>query len=231
MSHQNEAGFSLLEMVVTVAILSIAIATTLPIITRNRWQADVDQYALQLETGLYGLRAKLGAKKTSCTIDFPSIFTFRPPEELIEFSQNPDNHPTKFQCCDSTIVAAKESTDSGSDCSHPGNEIGDLTGNPLDNLRLVQQESSTASQAVRVAVSRTDFGFTPPGTTANAGTLTFLLCHNRALDNNNETQCIDAQNRLNIRCVQIDGTGGVSRGRWLLDSPLSAVSNGVCQTD
>ena len=231
MKRKHETGFSLIEMVVTVAILAIATATTVPIITRNRWQSDVDQYALQLETGLYGLRAKLGAKKTSCTIDFPSTYTFSPPEELIEFSQKSQNNQTSFLCCDSSIVAAKEATNQGADCSHPGHEISSVTGNPLDNLRLVQQESSSASQAVRVAVSRTDFGLTPPGTTANAGTLTFLLCHNRALATNDQTQCVDAQNRLNISCVQIDGTGGISRGRWLLNSPSSAVSNGVCQTN
>ena len=231
MKRKHETGFSLIEMVVAVAILAIATATTLPIITRNRWQSDVDQYALQLETGLYGLRAKLGAKKTSCTIDFPSTYTFSPPEELIEFSQKSQNNQTSFLCCDSSIVAAKEATNQGSDCSHPGHEISSVTANPLDNLRLVQQESSSASKAVRVAVSRTDFGFTPPGTTANAGTLTFLLCHNRALATNDQTQCVDAQNRLNISCVQIDGTGGISRGRWLLNSPSSAVSNGVCQTN
>ena len=231
MRRQYDTGFSLIEMVVTVAILSIATATTLPIITRNRWQSEVDQYALQLETGLYGLRAKLGAKKTSCTIDFPTTYTFSPPEELIEFSQKSQNNQTSFLCCDSTIVVAKETNGQGSDCSHPGNKISVLTGNPLDNLRLVQLESSSASKSVQVAVSRTDFGFTPPGTTANAGTLTFLLCHNRALSENNSTQCVESQNRLNIRCVQIDGTGGISRGRWILDSPSSVVSSGFCQTD
>ena len=231
MRHQNDSGFSLIEMIVTVAILSIATATILPIVTRNRWQADVDQYALQLETGLYGLRAKLGANKTSCTIDFSSTYTFLSPEEIVEFSQKNQKNQTNFVCCDSTIVTAKEASGQGSDCRYQGDKIGDLTGNPLNNLRLVQLESSSASKSVLVAVSRTDFGFTPPGTTANAGTLTFLLCHNRALSENDSTQCVESQNRLNIRCVQIDGTGGISRGRWILDSPSSVVSSGFCQTD
>lgn len=231
MKRHNDAGFSLIEMVVAVTLLSIATAITVPVITRNRWKGDVDQYASQLESGLYGLRAKLGAKKTSCTIDFEDAFKFLPPDEIVEFSQNNKNNETRFQCCDSTIALALAKKTSGADCNHPGNQISTLTGNPLDNLRLVQQESSKTSKAVRVAITRTDFGFTPPGTTANAGTLTFLVCHNQVLSKGDPTQCMQTQNGLNIRCVQIDGTGGIVRGKWILKSNSALISSGQCQSD
>jgi len=56
-------GFTLIEMVVTVSLLSIATAATVPMITRNRWQGDVETYAYKLESGLLDLKAKLGKQK------------------------------------------------------------------------------------------------------------------------------------------------------------------------
>ena len=38
-------GFTLIEMVDT-ALLGIAAASTAPVISRNRWQGDVNRYAL-----------------------------------------------------------------------------------------------------------------------------------------------------------------------------------------
>ena len=64
----RQNGFSLVEMLIAVSILATSTAVTVPIIARNQWQVDVDRYALQLESGLYGLRAKLGSRKTSCSI-------------------------------------------------------------------------------------------------------------------------------------------------------------------
>ena len=56
-------GFTLVEMVVALSLLSIATAATVPTITRNRWQKDVDGYAIKLESGLLDLKAKLGKQK------------------------------------------------------------------------------------------------------------------------------------------------------------------------
>ena len=58
-NKHKEEGFSLIEMIVALVIFTTSTALTVPMITRNRWQADVDRYALQLESGLYSLRAKL----------------------------------------------------------------------------------------------------------------------------------------------------------------------------
>ena len=54
---QSETGFSLVEVIVALAILTTSTALTVPIIARNRWQVDVDRYTAQLESGLYNLRA------------------------------------------------------------------------------------------------------------------------------------------------------------------------------
>lgn len=221
----KQQGFSLVEMIVALAILSTATAVTVPIVTRNRWQIDVDRYASQLESGIYGLRAKLGSRKTSCTMIFPAEYSFRTPETITEFSQG--QNTTDFQCCDSEISQLID--DPGCTEGHAGNKLSDITGRQLDNLRLVQKESAPESNHVRIAVSTRDFGFTPPGTTANAGTLTFLICHQKALSKDDPNYCIPNKERLSIRCVQIDGTGAVERGTWIKETSSTGSSNGRCK--
>jgi len=219
----KESGFTLIEMLVALAVLGVVTTTTVPIISRSRWQGEVDRYALLLESGLYQLRAKLATNKTSCKIDFPAAFKFFPPEDVVEFNQNSTNNSTKFMCCDSVI--SELTSDPDCENGYAGDQISNLTGRARDNLRLAQIESTPASRAVVVATSNKDFGFTPPGMTANSGTLTFLICHNRSISGNN---CLPKQNRINMRCVQIDGTGAIANGTWQVTTSSSPVSTGSC---
>ena len=224
-NKNGEQGFGLVEIIVASAILSIATAVTVPVITRNHWKADVDRYATQLESGLYSLRAKLGARKTSCLMEFSSAYRFLEPEKITEFSQGVNT--TSFDCCDSEISTLINDPECSS--GHPGHKLSEKTGRQLDNLRLVQTESTPESDNVRIAVSTTNFGFTPPGTTAQAGTLTFLVCHQRGLSTNNPTNCIPGQNRLNISCVEIDGTGTIKKGLWIKAEGSTSISQGFCK--
>ena len=73
-------GFTLIEMVVTMALLATSTAITVPMITRNRGQGDVNRYVHSLESGLLSLKAKLGQTKTNCETSFPATFTFQKPE-------------------------------------------------------------------------------------------------------------------------------------------------------
>jgi len=221
-------GFTLIEMVVALSLLSIATAATVPTIARNRWQKDVDGYAIKLESGLLDLKAKLGKQKTSCEIEFPTAYSFQTPENLVEFSQLASGNTTTMQCCNSEISQLTNDPD----CSNgaPGYSLSTLTGRDQDNLRMVQYESTPESKAVRVAVSTTNFGFTPPGTTLNAQQITFLICHKQSLAPNDSTECIANQNQLDIRCVQIDGTGEVAGGIWKLEEPTSPMPTGSCTT-
>ena len=79
---RQKNGFTLVEMVVALSLLSIATAATVPTITRNRWQKDVNGYAIKLESGLLDLKAKLGKQKTSCEIKFPVAYSFKSPGDL-----------------------------------------------------------------------------------------------------------------------------------------------------
>ena len=221
-------GFTLVEMVVAMSLLTIATAATVPMITKNRWQKDVNDYALKLESGLLDLKAKLGKQKTSCEIEFPAPYSFETPENLVEFSQQSSGNMTTMQCCNSEISQLTNDPD----CINgaPGPTLSALTGREQDNLRMVQYESTPESKLVRIAVSTTNFGFTPPGTTLNAEQITFLICHQQSLSGENSKTCVANKNQLDIRCVQIDGTGEVANGIWKLEEATSPMSSGICTT-
>ena len=224
-NRRSQNGFGLVEVVVAASIFAISMATTVPMITRNHWKSDIDRYTNQLEAGLYSLRAKLGSRKTSCSINFPKTYQFLEANKITEFSQGVNR--TSFNCCDSEISSLINDPDC--EVGHPGYQLSDITRRQLDNLRLVQTESTPESEKVRIAVSTTDFGLTPPGTTAEAGTLIFLVCHQQALSKSNLNNCIDGQNRLRIGCVQIDGTGVIKKGLWMRQEGTPSISNGRCQ--
>ena len=225
-NKHKEEGFSLIEMIVALVIFTTSTALTVPIITRNRWQADVDRYALQLESGLYSLRAKLGSRKTSCNIEFPATFSFQHPNTLIEFSKG--QNTATFSCCDSQI--SQLINDPQCTIGHAGNLLSEITANPLDNLRLVQQESTPEAEHVRVAVSDTQFGFTPPGMTAESKELTFLICHEKAMGGiTSGDVCIPNKGKLSIRCIQINGSGSLLKGTWTVPTATSPISSGECK--
>ena len=221
-------GFTLIEMVVALSLLSIATTATVPMISRNRWQKDINSYAFKLESGLLDLKAKLGKQKTSCEIKFPTAYAFQTPENLVEFSQGSSGNKTTMQCCNSEISQLANDPDCSTGA--PGYSLSTLTGRDQDNLRIVQYESTPASKAVRVAVSTTNFGFTPPGTTLNSDQISFLICHEQSLSEDDPTTCIPGSNKLAVRCVQIDGAGEVSNGHWKLEESASTISSGSCQT-
>ncbi len=221
-------GFTLIEMIVAMTLLTIATAATAPMIAKNRWQKDVNNYALKLEAGLLDLKANLGKQKTSCEIKFPAAYSFEIPKNLVEFSQQSDSNTTTMQCCNSEISQLTDDPDCINGAHGPS--LSELTGREQDNLRMVQYESTPESKLVRIAVSTTNFGFTPPGTTLNAEQITFLICHQRSLLAENSKICLADKHKLDIRCVQIDGTGEVSNGIWKLEDSTSSMSSGVCTT-
>ena len=84
MKNQSQ-GFTLTELIVGMAIVSIGLTAAIPNFYRNMRQGEVDRFTQQLETGFFGLRAKLGQQKTSCTLSFKTsdINTFSPPKDLL----------------------------------------------------------------------------------------------------------------------------------------------------
>ena len=207
--NKTSEGFSLLELVVGIAIITIGLSAALPSYLRSLRQGEVDRYTQQLEAGFFGLRAKLGQQKTSCTLTCGNhgLSNFVSPADLVEMR----NHPRRIECCNSDIEAAGAS----SGCAF-GPQIGmllakanDLTGEEKDkiirdrSLRLLDRESTPESNAVEIAVNLPTYELTPPGTSTMSEALVFLI---RSKNTNEQ--------RLRTRCLEISGTGTVFRANW-----------------
>ena len=203
----KSAGFSLLELLVGMVIVTIGLTAAIPSYLRNMRQGEVDRYTQQLEAGFFGLRAKLGQQKTSCTLNFDQngINNFAAPADVVEMKE----HPERIECCNSDIAAAGQS----SGCAY-GPEIGTLLadGSSGDekakiirdrSLRLLDREGTPESEAVEVSVNLASYELTPPGTSTMSDDLIFLI-------RSTNTQ----EQRLRTRCLQISGTGTIVRASW-----------------
>lgn len=203
----KSAGFSLLELLVGMVIITIGLTAAIPSYMRNMRQGEVDRYTQQLEAGFFGLRAKLGQQKTSCTLNFDTngLNNFAPPADVVEMQ----DHPERIECCNSDIEAAGRS----SGCAY-GPEIGPLLARDSSgaekekiirdrSLRLLDREGTPESDAVEVSVNLASYELTPPGTSTMSEDLIFLI-----RSTNTEEQ------RLRTRCLQISGTGTIVRASW-----------------
>ena len=214
--NSKAAGFSLLELLVGMVIVTIGLTAAIPSYLRNMRQGEVDRYTQQLEAGFFGLRAKLGQQKTSCTLNFDTngLNNFAPPADVVEMH----DHPERIECCNSDIEAAGRS----SGCAY-GPEIGTLLaeGSSGDektkiirdrSLHLLDREGTPESEAVEVSVNLASYELTPPGTSTMSEDLIFLI-----RSTNTEEQ------RLRTRCLQISGTGTIVRASW--DTATSSCVN------
>ena len=212
----KSAGFSLLELLVGMVIVSISLSAAIPSYVRNMRQGEVDRYTQQLEAGFFGLRAKLGQQKTSCTLNFNQngLSNFVTPADLVEMQ----DHPERIECCNSDIEAAGRS----SGCAY-GPEIGTLLAGGSSgaekekiirdrSLRLLDREGTPESELVEVSVNLASYELTPPGTSTMSNDLIFLI-------RSTNTQ----EQRLRTRCLQISGTGTIVRASW--DASTSSCVN------
>jgi prepilin-type N-terminal cleavage/methylation domain-containing protein len=203
----KSAGFSLLELLVGMVIITIGLSAAIPSYLRNMRQGEVDRYTQQLEAGFFGLRAKLGQQKTSCTLNFDTsgLNNFAAPADVVEMK----DHPERIECCNGDIEAAGRS----SGCAY-GPEIGtllagDSSGAEKDkiirdrSLRLLDREGTPESEVVVMSVNLASYELTPPGTSTMSDDLIFLI-------RSSNTQ----EQRLRTRCLQISGTGTVFRASW-----------------
>ena len=203
----KSAGFSLLELLVGMVIVTIGLSAAIPSYLRNMRQGEVDRYTQQLEAGFFGLRAKLGQQKTSCTLNFDTsgLNNFAAPADVVEMK----DHPERIECCNSDIEAAGRS----SGCAY-GPEIGtllagDSSGAEKDkiirdrSLRLLDREGTPESEVVVMSVNLASYELAPPGTSTMSDDLIFLI-------RSSNTQ----EQRLRTRCLQISGTGTVFRASW-----------------
>ena len=208
---KQSPGFTLTELLVGMAIVSIGLTAAIPNIQRNMKQGEVDRFTQQLETGFFGLRAKLGQQKTSCTLEFKTsnINTFSSPKDLIEISSNPE----LLKCCDSDIGGCEFSPNiANAIINNFNNQASDSNQLTLDEelkikrdrtLRILNKEGTAEAKQVEVAVNSGTYELTPPGTSTMANDLLVLVRSTNTTDQ-----------RLKTRCLRISGTGTIFRGTW-----------------
>ena len=71
MTHKFEAGFTLVELLVGVAIISIGASSAIPSLYKQFQQSSVDSYTQKLESGLNQIKANMISRQSSCVIRFP----------------------------------------------------------------------------------------------------------------------------------------------------------------
>lgn len=206
-SQHPDSGFTLIELVIVAALISMVAAWSFPTLHRKARQGEVDRYTQTIETGVFSLRSKLGTTRTSCELSFLKPNTFLQPSELLEIQQ-----PDGSQASNRRICCLNKNLEE----FIPENSVGDCIDNLNTNLprmfRLIQREGSSESSAVNVAVSATSFEMTPPGTSANTQSLTIRIRSR----NQNDAAVLksDGSSRLITRCIQVSGTGSILSGNW-----------------
>ena len=66
----NEQGFSLLELLIVLVIVTLGTSWAIPQYRRQLALNQLDQYTQQIESGLFSLRARQSSEGTSCEINF-----------------------------------------------------------------------------------------------------------------------------------------------------------------
>ena len=198
-------GFTLTEVLVVLIIVGLTSSWAIPNFHRGILQGKVDRYMRNVESGLFSLRARMGAIKGSCLIDFGersrfSIGEFLPAEQLLERQQ--------LNGTLSTNDALKQCRES---------YAGDAQVN-AETFRLVNLEGSPERDAVEVALKTQTYSFTPPGTTANANAMTILI---RVKGSNTSVgSTISSNSKIRTRCVEVSGNGQVFSGTWSQNTNL-----------
>ena len=66
----EESGFTLLELIVVISIISLTLAWALPQFRRRIDKSSVQTFTQALVSGLYSLRARQGTDGSGCDIGF-----------------------------------------------------------------------------------------------------------------------------------------------------------------
>lgn len=219
----TDEGFTLLELIVVIAIIAMTTAWSIPEFRRGIEQAQVDRYAKNVESGLFSFRAKMGAFKESCKIDFGNIPEFK----MGEYAS------TSTMLEQKTFLKSGQSIRNQTDplyrCNYSNDDLVDLSidSSEISNqseaiqrveqvaasVRLVGQLNSKEHHRVEIASTAQTYTFTPPGTSINGNSMTLLIQSKEA----NQPWALksDGTSRLVTRCIQASGNGRVEYGTWI----------------
>ena len=193
----NKSGFTLLELIVVISIISLTLAWALPQFKRRMDKSSVQTFTQALVSGLYSLRARQGTDGSGCDIGFSSKYnfnngnTFGSAKDLFELNHlNGKQRDERLKCCDSAQC---------------WNEPGDLTW--AKPYRFLNLEGSPSSERVELQVSSERYELSPPGTSAIAEPLVILV---RSINWNQ-----DSLRPIPTQCIEVTSNGVVRKGTWV----------------
>ena len=193
---KEKAGFTLLELVVVICIISLTLTWALPQFKRRMDQSSVKTFTQALVSGLYSLRARQGTDGSGCDIGFSSNYnfnntnTFGSVKNLFELNHlNSKDRDGRLKCCDSAQC---------------WNAPGHLTW--AKPYRFLNLEGSPSSKRVELQVSSNSYELSPPGTSPIAEPLIILV------RSKNWNQ--DSLRPLPTQCIEVTANGVVRQGKW-----------------
>ena len=193
----NESGFTLLELIVVISIISLTLAWALPQFKRRMDKSSLQTYTQAVVSGLYSLRARQGPGGSGCDMKFSSAYnfnkgtTFGSAKDIFELNHlNGNQRDERLKCCDSAQC---------------WNEPGDLTW--AKPYRFLNLEGSPSSERVELQVSSERYELSPPGTSAIAEPLVILV---RSINWNQ-----DSLRPLPTQCIEVTSNGVVRKGTWV----------------
>ena len=200
----NEA-FSLVELLVTVVISTIAAMAVIPQLDQRLKQSAVDSYTSKLEAGINQIKANMISRQSSCQINFP----------------NGAGSETEIKPVDLEDIAIDNPANA--DCPLPTNMQGNASMNTT-NLRFVNiKHTLSPKQANDVGLlispdsisMNTVGGVTAPQASFNPLPLTIRI----------RSRSLHAMGKGQERCLQLEVmTGTLIKGTWQGNS----FANGKC---
>ena len=185
-------GFTLMEMIVVVAIIGTTTTWALPQFKRSYEQGKVDRYTQNLESGLFNLKKRLQKSSKKCTffgdIGEGLVNTYNDPDKLIELNQL-ETKRTNFLDC---II---DDRDSGIESKTP--------------FRFLQREGTSDKNNVEISTSAKAYKLNNLGANAEGKDITFRIRSNQW----------NGDRRLHTRCIVFSGNGHLYRGTWSYTNP------------
>ena len=192
----GKSGFTLLELIVVISIISLTLAWALPQFRRWMEQSSVQTFTHALVSRFYSLRARLGTDGSGCDIKFASTYNFYTgnvfgsAKDLFELNHlSGKQRDERLKCCDSAQC---------------WNEPGNLTW--AKPYRFLNLEGLPSSKRVEIQVSSDSYELSPPGTSAIAEPLVILV---RSINWNQ-----DSLRPLATHCIEVTSNVVVRKGTW-----------------
>lgn len=209
--HRSSNGFTLLELIVTLTIASMAAVWAIPNMQRQFQQKRIDNYTQNLETGLFNLIANVRKSSKFCTL-FKSAGiqnNYVATDKLVELASISKSKATPLEQCN----LRREYLD----CPD-GNNICSINPDDFLQFRFLSKEKTKDSKKLEIQTSQTNYQFSPQGTNPKGNDIIFRI----------RSKEWDKNPGLLTRCIMISGNGQLFKGSWVYSSP-NANLNG-CQS-